>query len=217
MIGFVPQELAFYDDFTVQETLEFFAGIRKVSFKDSFSTLKLMGLDDKINLQIRKLSGGMKQRLALAIAMLSDPPILLLDEPTANLDMESRESFLSLLRRLKNDGKTLVFTSHRFQDVKFLADRVIVLLNGSIQDIIPPSEVSWKMGWRTKLLIYTEESHVKDAISLLKKRGYDVSLDGSGIFVRISSMRKIEPIEDLLNTGIKVIDFEIEEDTGEND
>ncbi len=214
MIGFVPQELAFYSDYTVLETLEFYAGIRKADFSRSSELLKLLGLEEKADSEVIKLSGGMKQRLALAIAMLSDPPILLLDEPTANLDMESRESFLSLLLRLKNDGKTLLFTSHRFQDIKTLADRVVVLHNGKIVDLITPQEVSEKMGWITKLLIYTEESHEKDAIALLRQRGYDAKLDGTGIFVRVPSIQKIDPINALLSAGIKVIDFEVEEESG---
>lgn len=215
LMGFVPQELAFYEDFTVQETLELFSALRKGAPKRTPLLLELMGLEDKIHLKVNQLSGGMKQRLALAIALISDPHILLLDEPTANLDMESRESFLSLLRDLKNNGKTLIFTSHRFQDIRMLADRVIVLKNGKILSVITPYEVSGKMGWKTKLMIYTEESNEKSALNYLKEKGYDARLDGTGIFVTIPSMRKIDPIEDLISAGFKVIDFEIEE-SGEN-
>ena len=78
------------------------------------------------------LSGGLKQRLALAVALLGDPPILLLDEPMANLDAQARHDYLALLSRLRREGKMLIFASHRVEEVETLADGVLVLEGGRV-------------------------------------------------------------------------------------
>jgi ABC-type multidrug transport system ATPase subunit len=87
------------------------------------------------------MSGGMKQRLALAAALLSDPPLLVLDEITSSLDANGREGLLRVLLHLKARGKTIVFTSHRRDDVMRLADRVLILERGRISREVLPEEV----------------------------------------------------------------------------
>ena len=124
LLGFVPQEINFHDDLSVLETLHFYARLKKTAVDTDHTAafLARLGLDTHLKKQVGDLSGGMKQRLALAIALLADPPILVLDEPTANLDVKAREEFLTLLLSLKEAGKTLIFSSHRPDEVTTLAD-----------------------------------------------------------------------------------------------
>lgn len=132
LIGYVPQELSFYDDLRVRDAMRLFRRIRGASRRDAASLLEQVNLHEHRAKRIRNLSGGMKQRLALAIARLADPPVLLLDEPTSNLDATGRADVLERLRRLHADGKTILFTSHRSEEMESLADRILSMENGVI-------------------------------------------------------------------------------------
>ncbi len=130
LLGYVPQEVCLHADQTVLEAVSFYARLRRVDRRSALKLLADWGLKDAEHRAVGHLSGGMKQKLALVLALLSDPPVLLLDEPTSNLDAQSRYEFGKLLQQLKRDGKTLVFCSHRAAEVWRLADRVIVLEQG---------------------------------------------------------------------------------------
>ncbi len=132
LVGYVPQELSFYDDLRVRDAMRFFRRIRGDSPANAASLLEQVNLHEHRGKRIRNLSGGMKQRLALAIALLADPPVLLLDEPTSNLDAAGRADVLERLRRLHNNGKTILFTSHRSEEMEALADRILTMENGVI-------------------------------------------------------------------------------------
>lgn len=140
-LGYVPQELAFWPEWTGSELLAFLAKLKRVPPERVASALAEVGLAAHGGKPIGSLSGGMKQRLALAGALLSDPPLLVLDEITSSLDSGGREGLLAVLSRLKESGKTIVFTSHRRDDVARLADRVLVLERGRLVAEIAPSEV----------------------------------------------------------------------------
>ena len=140
-LGYVPQELAFYPEWSGRELLAFLAKIKRVASERVDVALAEVGLSAHGAKPIGSLSGGMKQRLALAAALLSDPPLLVLDEITSNLDANGREGLLRVLARLKESGKTIVFTSHRRDDVLRLADRVLVLERGKVVRQARPEEV----------------------------------------------------------------------------
>ena len=95
--------------------------------------LEQVGLAEQHDKPVGALSGGMKQRLALALALLNDPPVLVLDEPTSNLDTLARSQLLSLASEVKAAGKTILFTSHRVEEVEMLADSVLVMAKGELQ------------------------------------------------------------------------------------
>src|SRR5690606_10947492 len=115
-IGFVPQDLA-PSSTPVGELASFIARLKGSTAEDARLQLARLGIDDQIAKPVSALSGGMKQRLALALALIGSPSILLLDETTANLDAAGRASLIDLLRTLKREGMTLVFSSHRPDDV----------------------------------------------------------------------------------------------------
>lgn len=130
LVGYVPQQVAFWDDLGALECLTFLARLRRAPIGRAADLLARVELADHAAKRVGALSGGMKQRLALAAALLGDPPILLLDEPTANLDAAGRRDFLALLADLRAGGTTLVVTTHRLAEVRMLADDVIVLDTG---------------------------------------------------------------------------------------
>lgn len=131
-IGYVPQSPAFLGDDTCDQTLGFLADLRNVPRIRVREMLEKVHLEDQLNTPADRLSGGMRQRLALAAALLSDPPVLLLDEPTANLDFESRGEFHDLLRQVRGEGKTIVVSTHFVEHVAPLADRIVVLRTGEV-------------------------------------------------------------------------------------
>ena len=140
-LGYVPQELAFHNDLTVAESCRFYARLKGVGEARIPVVLAQVGLTGQEKKAVGALSGGMKQRLALALALLADPPVLLLDEPTSNLDADTRDDFVALLLQLRNGGKTLLFTSHYADEVTRLAARVLVLRDGRLVAEGAPAEI----------------------------------------------------------------------------
>ena len=173
--------------------------------------LERLGLATYIGKQIHDLSGGMKQRLALAIALLSDPALLILDEPTANLDVRAREGFLALLTELKESGKTLIFSSHRLEEVAALADRVLVLEAGKLAAECTPAELGNYLGNQTMLKLYLAgDEWIGPAVKALAGHGYRAEKNGTGIWVQVVPLEKAKPISLLTEAGIPVADFQLE-------
>jgi nitrous oxidase accessory protein len=216
-VGFIPQELSFHDDMTVIETMRFYAKLKNVPQpRESINQqlLEKLELSSHQEKKIQELSGGMKQRLALAIAVLGDPPILILDEPTSNLDSSSRESFLNLLAEFKGTGKTLIFSSHRLEEIASLADRVLLLDKGKLVADCAPLELSDQAGWNVNLRLFTKRSDFQAAMNALSHHGYHVSPNGKGIKVKVTPGQKGRPIGVLNQAGIQVEDFDIELQNG---
>jgi ABC-type multidrug transport system ATPase subunit len=210
-IGFVPQELTFHDALSVTETLTFYARLKKVpAGYDFMPLLDRLELAAHIHKPIHDLSGGLKQRLALALALLSDPPILILDEPTANLDIRAREEFLLYLHELKQNGKTLVFSSHRLEEITALADRVLLLEAGRLVIDAPPDQLERRLGWETTLHLYLPTPSIATAIDQLTAHGLPVSKNGRGVRVQVKPGEKGKPLRLLHEAGIRIEDFTVE-------
>lgn len=213
LMGFVPQEMNFHDDMAVDETIYFYARLKKTKAESEHVSrlLKRLGLFSYLRRRVRDLSGGMKQRLALVIALLSDPPILMLDEPTANLDVKTRDDFLALLAELNDSGKTLLFSSHRQEEVTSLADRVIVLEAGRLVADCPPVDLSKHLGHKAMLkLLLDGEQWILPAVEALTGHGYTAERNGTGVWVQVVPLEKARPISLLTEAGIPVADFHIE-------
>lgn len=213
LMGFVPQEISFHDDMTAWETLNFYYRLKKTSTGKEYvlQLLDRLGLAPYVGKRVRDLSGGMKQRLALVIALLADPPLLILDEPTANLDVKAREEFLALLAELKEKGKTLVFSSHRLEEVAVLADRVLVIEAGRLLVDCPPSELRRYLGRTSMLkLLLADETWIAPAVETLAGHGYVAERNGSGVWVEVVPLEKARPISLLTEAGIPVEDFHID-------
>lgn len=132
MIGYMPQNTSLHEDMTVEETLGFYSELRNDSKANAHKLLERTGLGHTLSVKVGELSGGMKQRLAFATALIGDPELLLLDEPTANLDEQSQLLLQQWLMELKEQGKTIVVSTHFQTGVLSLADRSITLEHGRI-------------------------------------------------------------------------------------
>jgi ABC-2 type transport system ATP-binding protein len=142
-IGIVPQEIVFDPFFTPFETLENVAGLYGVKKADrrSMELLSAVHLDDKAHAYARTLSGGMKRRLLVAKAMVHSPPILVLDEPTAGVDVELRQQLWAYVRYLNAQGVTIVLTTHYLEEAEELCDRIAIINNGELITNKPTREL----------------------------------------------------------------------------
>jgi ABC-2 type transport system ATP-binding protein len=133
-IGVVPQEIIFDPFFTPRETLEIQAGLYGIAAQDRHSDelLTAMHLTDKAHAYARTLSGGMKRRLLVAKAMVHSPPILVLDEPTAGVDVELRRQLWDYVRKLNAQGVTIVLTTHYLEEAEQLCDRIAIIHHGRV-------------------------------------------------------------------------------------
>lgn len=132
MIGYMPQAASLHNDLTVKQTLQFYSDLRGGSIADAYSFLERVELSEVQQVRVGELSGGMKQRLSFAVAQIGGPQVLLLDEPTVSMDQRSQQILLSWLVELKEEGKTVLLSTHLRQDILSIIDRTITLDHGKI-------------------------------------------------------------------------------------
>lgn len=133
-IGIVPQEILFDPFFTPKEALEIQAGLYGIPRPErrTMELLRAVHLEDKANAYARTLSGGMKRRLLVAKAMVHTPPVLVLDEPTAGVDIELRQQLWAYVRQLNEQGVTVVLTTHYLEEAQELCDRIAIINHGRL-------------------------------------------------------------------------------------
>ncbi len=137
VIGMVPQEIALYDDLTAEENLQFFGRIYRLSgveLKQKIDeVLELIGLSDRRKDVVKKFSGGMKRRLNIGVALLHNPELIIMDEPTVGIDPQSRNYILETVKRLNREKEmTVLYTSHYMEEVEFLCDRIYIMDQGNL-------------------------------------------------------------------------------------
>ncbi len=134
LLGVVPQELVFDPFFSVRETLRIQSGYFGIRNNDAWIDEILANLDltDKADTNMRRLSGGMKRRVLVAQALVHKPPVIVLDEPTAGVDVELRQGLWQFVRRLNNEGHTIILTTHYLEEAEALCGRIAMLKQGRI-------------------------------------------------------------------------------------
>jgi ABC-2 type transport system ATP-binding protein/nitrous oxidase accessory protein len=169
-----------------------------------------LGLAEHARKNVAVLSGGLRQRLALAIALLADPPVLLLDEPTANLDAQAQRDYLALLHKLRvEEGKTILFASHRLEEVEMLANRVAVLEHGRLVEVVTPEALLTQLMPYIKLTLWVPETHRADALARFTGAGMAAHLNGRGtVVVEVRADDKMRVLK--LMRELPVTDYEME-------
>ncbi|CAE6693372.1 ABC transporter ATP-binding protein [Candidatus Nitrotoga fabula] len=134
MLGVVPQELVFDPFFTVRETLRLQSGFFGLHHNETWinTVMHNLGLTDKADTNMRRLSGGMKRRVLVAQALVHKPPVIVLDEPTAGVDVELRQSLWHFIRQLNRDGHTILLTTHYLEEAEALCTRIAMLKQGRV-------------------------------------------------------------------------------------
>ena len=208
-IGHVAQQLAFYDDMTVIDTLDLSASLRGLGPDRVDEVLETVDLEGHHLKRVGELSGGLRQRLALAAALLPDPEILLLDEPTSNLDVAARESAVALFDELRAKGRTLVVTSHHLEEVGMLVGRVSGREAGRITVECSPAALADRLGLRAWLHIVVGDGHLARAVDVLSANGFDAHQNAYGVLVEVSAQGKGPALMTLHDAGIEVRDLEV--------
>jgi len=162
-IGIVLQSTQDAGDLTVYESVSHFATYYK-NPKDAHEVIELVGLSEKSDALGRTLSGGQRRRLDVALGIIGSPELIFLDEPTTGFDPEARRAFWQLIRRLRDEGATIVLTTHYLDEAEALADRVAVIVRGKIVEIAPPAELGGRatslatISWRDGAQVRSEKS-----------------------------------------------------------
>jgi ABC-2 type transport system ATP-binding protein len=139
-IGIVLQSTNDSQDLSVSETVRHFANYYS-NPRDPETVISEVGLDEKKNARIQSLSGGQRRRLDVALGIIGNPEILFLDEPTTGFDPEARRAFWELIRKLRDEGTTILLTTHYLDEAEALADRVAVIVDGKIVEVSTPENL----------------------------------------------------------------------------
>ena len=168
-IGIVLQSTSDAADLTVSETLSHFAGYYS-NPRNPEEVISAVGLEEKSKELIRSLSGGQRRRLDVALGIIGNPELLFLDEPTTGFDPEARRAFWSLIDGLRNDGTTILLTTHYLDEAEALADRVAVINHGQIIEVSTPQQLGGRstskavVQWRDNGEIKSEETENPTAL-----------------------------------------------------
>jgi len=202
-LGFLPENPYFYDYLTAREFLDFYAQLFRVKKNERedrvASLLNLVGMGRARDLQLRKFSRGMLQRIGLAQALVNEPSLVLLDEPLGGLDPLGRKEIRDIIIRLKAEGKTVFLCSHILQDIEMICDRVAIIVDGKILSQGPLTDLI------SEKILFTEITLSGLAAKDLAGLGESLSAHGGRTLIKVFHEEKIQEILDLVkNRNAKI-------------
>ena len=194
-IGYMSQKFSLYDDLTVEENINFFSGIYTVpepkKEERKIWALEMAGLSDKRGALTRTLPGGYKQRLALGCAILHEPPILFLDEPTSGVDPISRRNFWNMIYEMAGAGTTVFVTTHYMDEADY-CDRLALIYRGKIIAEGAPNEL--RKNYMTRDVLEIEADHLVEAMEILEKQGIETAVFGSLLHATVEDAKAAVPV-----------------------
>jgi ABC-2 type transport system ATP-binding protein len=171
--GVLPQDFYTYERLTVKETIQYFAGMFN-SHPDVDGLIKSVDLEDKKNALFKHLSGGLRQRLGIAVALVNDPELIFLDEPSAGLDPKARHGVWHLIDGFHKQGKTVFLTTHYMEEAEVLADRVGIIYGGKIVALDATDKLVSEYGKKNLLILKKIDPK---AVSVIEKLGVKANYD----------------------------------------
>ena len=194
-IGYMSQRFSLYDDLTVEQNIKFFSGMYGVPgqrLKERREwVLDMAGLRDKRTAVTRTLAGGFKQRLALGCAILHEPPILFLDEPTSGVDPVSRRNFWNMIHDLSRSGTTVFVTTHYMDEAEY-CDRLALIYRGRIIASGTPNEL--KKNYMKRKVLEIETDSVVEAMDVLEQNHIEAAVFGSLLHVTVEQADQAIPL-----------------------
>lgn len=208
-LGYLPESVAFYDAMTGQEVLSFYADLKGASQRECRDLLELVGLSDASKRKIGTYSKGMRQRLGLAQAMLGDPQLLFLDEPTTGLDPLLRQHFYELIDELHQKGTTSIISSHALSEVEARANRFVIMKKGIMVACGTLDELYQIVNLPTRVQLKIQP----DQVSVIAERlGSNINIEEvseQGIDLLCSKEEKMSLVKHISNLGDAVEDLQI--------
>ncbi|MDK2849457.1 MAG: linearmycin/streptolysin transport system ATP-binding protein [Candidatus Woesearchaeota archaeon] len=218
-VGFSSQESSFYKKLSVQENLEFFGAMyslpRDVIRQRTTILLDLFELKEHKNKIVDELSGGMKKRLDLAIALIHNPLILMLDEPTSELDPVLRKEMWYFIKKINSRGKTIILSSHFINDMESVADRIALLSNQKITLLGTPTEIRERMGLLDQIIIETLPGNYDELLKTfytspkIGLKNHKHNFNNLVLLVEDSHKALVEIVKILENASEKIVNLEV--------
>ena len=216
-VGIVPQELVFDPFFNVREMLRFQAGYfgkDKLNDKWVDEVIERLDLTDKASTNMRKLSGGMKRRALIAQALVHRPPVIVLDEPTAGVDVELRQKLWSFIKELNDEGHTIVLTTHYLEEAEALCNRVAMMKSGKIVALDSTKNLLKEFSLKN-LKVRLQKNNIKKIMTLLKETPFDQ--EGDWCTFKLKKVSDASSIIEKLNSlKIQILDLKLIESDLEN-
>jgi ABC-2 type transport system ATP-binding protein len=207
-IGVLPQGFSSFDRITVRETIQYYARLFARRDTDVDGLIALVSLQDKSHEEFKNLSGGLKQRLGIAIALVNDPEIVFLDEPTTGLDPRARRDVWQVLLGLKKNGKTVFLTTHYIEEAELLADTVAIISKGKIIAMGSPDEL---IDRNANYLIVTVKTTDRALLEPLRRMGFEPILDDHrSIKVRVERSDDVQTIlQTMKDAGVSPLGLDV--------
>lgn len=187
LIGVVPQDDLLDEELRVLENLTIYAGYfgidKKSALERSVEALKFLQLEQKAHEKVQHLSGGMRRRLLIARALINQPRLLILDEPTTGLDPQARHLIWAKIRELRSQGVTLVLTTHYMEEAQQLCDRIVIMDNGKILTSGPPAELVVKYVGEEVVEIHTDKIKPETILERLSGCEYQTERYDNTLFI----------------------------------
>jgi ABC-2 type transport system ATP-binding protein len=191
-IGVLPQGFSSFDRITVRETLQYYSRLFCCIDPDIDGLIELVNLKDKTEVPYKNLSGGLRQRLGIAIALVNDPEVVFLDEPTTGLDPRARHEVWEVLLGLKKKGKTVLLTTHYMEEAELLADTVAIVSKGKIIATGSPAEL---IESNSNYLVVTLQSVAEKTFEIVRKIGFEPVYDShENIKIRVEGTDDVRKI-----------------------
>lgn len=207
-VGYLPEKVAFYDNLTALQNLNFYAEMKGISKEECEPLIEEFGLVDSINKKVGNFSKGMTQRLGMARAVLGNPPILILDEPTGGLDPRGVVFIRGRIREMRDKGTTIFVSSHILSEIQEICDRVGIINNGILVAKDTVSELSKKMNLKPKITVELEKMSDVVVESVKKIKGVDkVEIIGRSIDVVCNSKTKAKVILAIATAGGDIVNL----------
>jgi Cu-processing system ATP-binding protein len=209
-IAYLPQKVAFPESLTGREVVTFYQRLRNVDAENITTALRFASLNGASDRKVGGYSGGMVQRLGLAVSMLANARVMLLDEPTAALDPDGLSAFYELVEQRRHSGQTVMFTSHQLGDVEKLADRFGILVGGRLAALMSRRELTDRLAARGALHLRLNGSS-PIALTAIRQLVADATLEGDEIIVPGPASIRPAVIECVRDLGVNILGLTTEE------
>ena len=208
-IGYLPEERGLYKKEKVIDVMQYFGRLKGLSKKEAqeFSKkyLKRVGLEDKANLNIDKLSGGQQQKIQLGITIMGKPEILILDEPTKGFDPVNRQLLMDIIEEENTRGATIMMVTHQMEEVEKICNRALLLKNGKMEAYGTVDEIRNKFGKQRIILEFVGELPKSNKFEIIKKEANYAELS-----LKADSQ---EILEELVSKNLQIINFKVQKST----